>query len=190
MSSLIETGPICRDDVRRADILEHPTLNGIDFVEYERRPLAPQPHVLVVTFLKTLPDPPNSNPDGAYGLTDPANIGLITIYGGARIVGIRPVQASLVGGKLEIAVTEEGDFSRYYLALGWKLDPDGTWQPQFPNVLDRQFSIAPINFKAGCPTDFDCLERQICPPPQLPELVIDYLAKDYSSFRRLLLDLI
>ena len=70
--ALVEVGPACRDAQRRADVLAHPVLNGIDFVEYERRSLPQPPHVLVVTFLKSLPDPPSSDPDGAYGLTLPA----------------------------------------------------------------------------------------------------------------------
>jgi len=189
MTTIVELGPICRDAKRRADILTHPVLNGIDFVEYERRPLALHTHVLVVTFLKPLPDPPRSDPDGAYGLTLPVNLGLVIIQGGTRIVNIRPLQVSLVGSTLEIAVSEEGDFSTYVLALGWSLQPDGTFQQQIP-ALDVQFSIAPINFKAGCPTDFDCRDLQICPPDNPVEPVIDYLAKDYASFRRLLLDLI
>ena len=189
MPTIVEFGPVCRDAKRRADILAHPVLNGIDFVEYERRPLAIHPRVLVVTFLKPLPDPPHSDPDGAYGLTLPANLGLIILQGGTRIVNLRPVQATLAGDKLEIAVSEEGDFSTYTLALGWSLQPDGTFQQQIP-ALDVQFSIAPINFKAGCPTDFDCRELKVCPPDILAEPVIDYLAKDYASFRRLLIDLI
>jgi hypothetical protein len=189
MPTLVELGPICRDAKRRADILTHPVLNGIDFVEYERRPLAIHTQVLVVTFLKPLPDPPHSDPDGAYGLTLPANLGLVIMQGGTRIVNIRPLAASLVGSRLEIAVSEEGDFSTYVLALGWSLQPDGTFRQQIP-ALDVQFSIAPINFKAGCPTDVDCRELQICPPDALAEPVIDYLAKDYASFRQLLVDLI
>jgi hypothetical protein len=189
MQSIVKFGSVCRDAQRRADILAHPVLNGIDFVEYERRPLALHPLVLVVTFLKPLPDPPHSNPDGAYGLTSPASLGLITIQGGTRIVNIRPLAATLVADKLEIAVSEEGDFSNYTLALGWSLQPDGTFQQQIA-ALDVQFSIASINFKAGCPTDFDCRQLQVCPPDQAIEPVIDYLAKDYASFRRLLVDLI
>src|SRR5215472_3768356 len=106
MPSLVELGPVCRDAQRRADVLAHPVLNGVDFVEYERRPLLQPPHVLVVTFLKPLPDPPNSDPDGAYGLTLPANLGLVFIQGGTRVVNIRPLEASLVGSRLEIAVSE------------------------------------------------------------------------------------
>jgi hypothetical protein len=189
MQSIVKFGSVCRDAKRRADIFDHPTLNGIDFVEYERRPLALHKHVLVVTFLKPLPDPPNSNPDGAYGLTLPANPPLIVIQGGTRVVNIRPLAVTLVGDKLEIAVSEEGDFSIYSLALGWRLQPDGTFQQQIA-ALDLQFSIAPINFKAGCPTDFDCRQLQVCPPDRAVEPVIDYLAKDYASFRRLLIDLI
>jgi hypothetical protein len=189
MPTIAELGPICRDAKRRADILAHPVLNGIDFVEYERRPLAIQKHVLVVTLLKPLPDPPRSDPDGAYGLTLPANLALVIIQGGTRIVNIRPLQVSLVGARLEIVVSEEGDFSTYVLALGWSLRPDGTFQQQIP-ALDVQFSVAPINFKAGCPTDFDCRELKICPPERRAEPLIDYLAKDYASFRQLLIDLI
>jgi len=187
MPSIINFGSVCRDAQRRADILAHPVLNGIDFVEYERRPL--NQHVLVITFLKPLPDPPNSDPDGAYGLTLPANLGLITILGGTRIVNIKPLQVTLVGPRLEITVSEEGDFSDYTLALGWSLQPDGTYQQQIA-ALDLQFSIVSVNFKASCPTDFDCRQLQVCPPDKAVEPVIDYLAKDYASFRRLLIDLI
>src|SRR5215204_4328579 len=99
MPSIIEFGSVCRDAQRRADILAHPVLNGIDFVEFERRPLAIHKHVLVVTFLKPLPDPPHSDPDGAYNLTLPSNLGLIIIQGGTRIVIIRPLEATLVADR-------------------------------------------------------------------------------------------
>ncbi|HEY5912271.1 MAG TPA: hypothetical protein VJA21_16840 [Verrucomicrobiae bacterium] len=191
MPSILELGPVCRDAQRRADILAHPVLNGIDFVEYERRPVPAHPHVLVVHFLKPLPNPPHSNPDGAYGLTQPAGMGRILIQGGTRIVNIRPIPGAvtLAGSTLEIPVTEEGDFSTYVLALGWALQPDGSFQQEIA-ALDPQFSIHPVNFKAGCPTDFDCRALKICPPKDAAEPLIDYLAKDYASFRRLLIDLI
>ena len=189
MAVSTEIEPRCREALRRGAIVEHPTLNGIDFVEYQRRPLAVEKFVLVVNFIKPLPDPPNSDPDGAYGLTDPANIGLITVFGGTRIVNIRATSAQLVGDTLEIGLTGEGDFSIYELALGWSLQPDGSYAQQIA-ALDVQFSRAPVNFKAGCPTDFDCREVVPCPPTPLREPVIDYLAKDYASFRRLLIDLI
>ena len=77
--------PRCRDEQRRADVLVHPSLNGIDFVEYEWRP-GPA-HVLVVRMLKPLPDPPHSDPDGAYGLTTAPET--VHLLGGTRVVNIR-----------------------------------------------------------------------------------------------------
>ena len=189
MASIIELGAVCRDEKRRADIKEHPTLNGIDFVEYERRPAAPH-HVLVVNFLKPLPDPADPNADGAYGLTLATNLNRIRIVGGTRVVNIQPLPTVVrVGDKLEIPVSEEGDFSIYQLALGWALQPDASFKQLIPE-MDLQFSVAPVNFKAGCPTDFDCRPLDHCPPDSIKEPLIDYLAKDYSSFRRLLIDLI
>ena len=183
ISLLAQTGPVCRDITRRADLLLHPTLNGIDFVEYKLRPLDPLPHVLVVTFLKPLPEP--VNPDGAYGLTTAPE--LIVVDGGVRVVPIHVLAVARVGAQLEMRVDQAGDFSVYFLALGWKLLPDGNWQPVVPD-LDPVFSIAPINFKAGCPADFDCRQEKVCPPEVLPKPSIDYLAKDYASFRQLLID--
>lgn len=174
-------GPACRDEQRRA-VLSDPTLslNGIDFVEYElRKSSSGDHHVLVVHFLKSIPN-------DAYGLT--AHPEWVQIEGGARIVGIQvlpPVR--LENGCLEIEVDQAGDFSAYELFLGWQRRLDGRWERKTPD-LDWQFSRAPINFKAGCSVDFDCRKQLICPPDRLPEPLIDYLAKDYASFRQLLLD--
>jgi hypothetical protein len=55
MQSIVELGSICRDAKRRADILSHPVLNGIDFVEYERHPLAIHKHDLSQTFAGPTP---------------------------------------------------------------------------------------------------------------------------------------
>ena len=187
MKSINKFEPLCRDPQRRADILAHPILNGIDFVEYEHRPLALQPHVLVVTFLKDLPDPPHSGPDGAYGLT--TQIERIHIDGGTRIVNIRALGAQLVSSRLEIEVDQAGDFSEYQFSLGWTLQPDGTWIQAIPE-LDPRFSYATFSFKAECPSEFDCRQEKICPPREGDVPLLDYLARDYASFRQLLLDLI
>jgi len=179
--------PACRDPRRRADILAHPVLNGIDFVEYEHRPQDTPPHVLVVTFLKDLPDPPQSDPDGAYGLT--TQIEQIRVYGGTRIVNIRVLGAQLVSTRLEIEVDGPGDFSRYQLSLGWTLQADGSWVQAIPE-LDPRFSCIDFSFKADCPSEFDCRQEQFCPPREGEIPLLDYLARDYSSFRQLLFDLI
>jgi hypothetical protein len=79
-----------------------------------------------------------------------------------------------------------GDFSPYELAI---VDDSGAatfTEPFFG--FDLQLARVPFSFKVDCPSDFDCLVEEECPPqiPQAP--VIDYLAKDYTSFRTLMLD--
>jgi hypothetical protein len=168
-----ELGPVCRDEQRRALIHGNPDLNGIDYVEYDRVERA-----LVVHLINDLPDVT------AYGLTNRTD--LIHIMGGTRVVGIKISEVTATGNRLKIKVDKEGDFSTYWLLIGWRYD-DGRWVHALTEI-DLQFSIAPVNFKATCPVDFDCRKEQYCPPEQRQEPLIDYLAKDYSSFRQLLFD--
>ena len=179
---IAELGPVCRDEQRQAALQSHSVLNGIDFVEYGST--AVHPHILFVHFLKPLPDPPHSDPDGAYDLT--ANPQWVRIDGGVRIVDIRIESVKPNGDHLEVHVNKAGDFSTYWLSLGWTYE-NGICNHVIAN-LDKQFSRAQFSFKAGCPVEFDCREVEICEPEQVQEPIIDYLAKDYSSFRQLLLD--
>jgi hypothetical protein len=75
-----------------------------------------------------------------------------------------------------------GDYSTYRLALV----NAGTTQPL--TGFDPQLAAVEFSFKVECPSDFDCLPVRDCPPIVLDEPEIDYLAKDYESFRRLMLD--
>ncbi len=167
--------PVCRDDEqRRADVLAHPTANGIDFVEVA----AADHRQLTVTFLKPLP-PANAldpaDPDDAYGIT--ADLARITIEGGARIVGITVVAAERqADGRLALTTSAPGDYSRYRLTIS---------VPALDPVLDT----VELNFMATCPVDFDCRQPAYCPPGEVEGPQLDYLAKDYGSFRRMLLEL-
>lgn len=144
---------------------QHSTLNGIDFVEVAN---AAQTQ-LNVHFL-------NANP--LKGTVTRA-----TITGGSSIptVAVLPfgdADWSVVNGHplLTLHTAAPGDFSNYTLTL------------ESAN-LDRHFDHAVFSFKAGCPSDLDCAVP--CPPcPPLPADFppIDYLAKDFLSFRRALSD--
>jgi hypothetical protein len=163
----------CFDELRRAAVRGHPTLNGIDFVEYfEDRLAMPPRYWLVVTCLKDAPDPASF-----YNLVGHPEHFLIE--GGTRIVGIRAtgVQTGGQANQLEVDVSEPGDFSIYQLHID-------------SPALDSQLAVVPFSFKASCPTEFDCRQEPECPPNLLAEPILDYLAKDYASFRQLLLDLI
>jgi hypothetical protein len=155
----------CRLDERREGLLGSTgPLNGIDYVEVD-----PADHtILRVTFVKPLPA-------GAYGI--PADLRRVAIAGGTRVVGIRPVAATVESASvLRIDVDRGGDYSPYTLALE-------------ANDLDPVKRATVFSFMASCPTDADCLPAP-CPPLVRDEPLLDYLAKDYASFRRLLLDLL
>lgn len=177
---LATLGPSCRDIVRRQRLLSQVTWNGIDFIEFE---ITGGSNVLHLHFLLPLPA-------GAYGLVaDPSPI---VVHGGTRILGIEVLSAAISGtdpNVLDVTVDQQGDYSPYLLTVGWARDTDGIWRYTF-DPLDRLFSVAPINFRPGCPVDFDCAPAHLCPPEVLPEPRLDYLARDYASFRQLLLDLV
>lgn len=175
---LAALGPSCRDNTRRQLLLAQTVLNGIDYVEFEVVGIKPTLHV---HFL-------NSIPAGAWGLVaDPTPI---QVHGGARIIGITVLSATIAAADvLDLVVDQQGDFSAYLLAIGWKRDDRGNWFYMFSD-LDRLFSVAAVNFRPGCPVDFDCAPGEDCPPDTLAEPALDYLSRDYASFRQLLIDLV
>jgi hypothetical protein len=164
--------PMECDDERRDGFLLAPShpLNGLDYVEYRRDDLAPpaQRHRIEVNFLKAPAAALIGAPDR------------FTILGGVRVVAIRILDVAAVAGqplRLVAFADQAGDFSTYFLHV------------DHPS-LDLERSDAAFGFKAGCPTDFDCRPRHDCGPDPLEEPALDYLAKDYQSFRRLMLDLV
>ncbi|HVT16405.1 MAG TPA: putative baseplate assembly protein [Thermoanaerobaculia bacterium] len=166
------TDALCGEDRRKAAVLEHPTLNGVDFVEYAEDPSAPpgKRHRLAAVFLKNAP--------GSLAAKD------FQVEGGARVTGIRVLSDPVAPvppepKRLWLFVDQPGDFSIYTLRVAAP-----------PAVLDPRLAAAAFSFKAGCPSELDCRQAAECPPEPAPEPALDYLAKDYSSFRRLLLDLI
>jgi hypothetical protein len=99
-----------------------------------------------------------------------------------------PTDADQLGHILVVRTDVSGDFSPYELAIvdGHVEDTDGFNPPFFG--FDSQLSRVTFSFKVECHNDLDCLTEVVCPPdvPQAP--VIDYLTKDYASFRQLMLD--
>ena len=162
------TVPACAVDERRAALLEPSPpfvdFNGIDFVEVD----GVDHRILRVSFLKPIPA-------GGYGL--PADPTRIAIAGGTRIVGIKAVSATVESASvLRIDVDRGGDYSPYVLTLD---------APELDEV--RRSTV--FSFMASCPTGIDCRPAP-CPPTERAEPLLDYLAKDYASFRALMLDLL
>lgn len=156
-------------------------LNGIDYVEVvdaEAETPAERQRLLKVYFVKPL----------APGRLVKANV---SVEGGERVRDIRvervvpdgstPPPAGHPNNLLSVWVDRAGDFSTYTLRL---VDAGGHPVTSFDPLL----SALDFSFKVECPDDFDCRTTVACPPERAEEPEIDYLAKDYESFRRLMLD--
>jgi hypothetical protein len=87
---------------------------------------------------------------------------------------------------LRLMVDRAGDFSPYTLRLVAAKDGRPTSVP--PPDFDPRYANVQFSFKAACPSDLDCKTEAACPPEKRDEPEIHYLAKDYSSFRQLILD--
>jgi hypothetical protein len=143
------------------------TLNGIDYVEVREN----EPTRVYVHFLNTI-------------LVDEPNLA-ITIKGGdiTPEVPVAPLQTadwstdSEGRPLLRLHVLGRGDFSTYTLRIdgGTRLDP--------------YFRAVDFSFFVFCPSVVDCRPpTPFCPEPDEALPSIDYLAKDYDSFRAALSD--
>lgn len=195
----------CCNERRKAAVRENPSLNGIDFLEVlDQDAIAlgsPQQRTLVIRCLKPAPA----------GLV-PQNV---LIQGGESIIGITadwiaPASAlppapatnaqeqsyfsNLVSAAetLVIRVDKAGDFSTYTLRLVNDADQAGEDPFQVTEALagfDPQLTSVDFSFKVECGPDFDCAPLPPNCPPNLPSPPqINYLAKDYGSFRMVMLD--
>jgi Baseplate J-like protein len=84
---------------------------------------------------------------------------------------------------LVIRTVSSGDFSLYTLSI---VSNSGSDVP--PAGFDPRLSAIEFSFKVECRADFDCAQKAACPPNASDQPDIDYLAKDYQGFRRLMLD--
>ncbi len=84
---------------------------------------------------------------------------------------------------LVVRTDSTGDHSRYRLSL---IQSSNNAVP--PDDFDPLFAVVEFSFKVECPSDFDCAPQKVCPPAVQTPPAIDYLAKDYASLRRLMLD--
>lgn len=178
----------CCNERRRQAILQT-TINGIDYLEILDKE-SPEENfrqrTLFVHFFQPLP-------------TDNLTENL-KIEGGVRVTPIKILWAFRVDSIpselltkaeqdfldtldepekiLGVRTDVRGDFSNYRLSLDIT-----TLEP-----FDPQLAAIDFSFKVECPSEFDCRPEQVCPPVAKVEPEIDYLAKDYASFRQLMLD--
>lgn len=199
----------CANDARRQRVEITPAINGLDFVEVMDRE-APvlglrQRVLLLRTFHPS---------DGAGFTTDHialsggvsvlardiskvALASLPALHAGPLPAAYAPLAATLADLHARIDGDDTDDPSHWWVLL---VDPRGDHSPYTlsltagggsdsrPPGFDRVLSEVRFFFKVECPTDLDCAPTE--PPPEAPRPAprLDYLAKDFTSFRRLMLD--
>lgn len=161
---------VCVGDERRAEVRRRGS-NGVDYLE-----VSDDQTVLTVTFLGKAPNE--------------VAIENVRIEGGRRVRGIRIVDVRLcreddpdLDDCMRVTVDRPGDFSTYTL----RLVDEATPKQPMPG-LDPRYASLDFTFKVGCPSDLDCGAPDECPVESSPEPDISRLAKDYASFRSLILD--
>lgn len=163
-------------------------VTGIDFVQVVDP--ATQTHLRVFFIID--PDalvPPLATgpfPATVSGLT----VTIAAVHGGAPvpIIQLRWAQVLLdpidATGRvcLDILVAAPGGFEPYCLTI--------THQPAAgqSNQIDPFSASDVFTFKQACPTGDDCQVQVACPPEPLVDFPVDYLARDFWSLRRALLD--
>ncbi|HEX9200075.1 MAG TPA: putative baseplate assembly protein [Acidobacteriaceae bacterium] len=192
----------CCDENRRAAILHHPTLNGIDYLEvldHDAIPLgSPRQQTLLLHCLKAVPatlTPNNVLIQGGESITitalwiAPASspLPMATAAETAYFNGLANAANILV-----VRTSVAGDFSPYTLRLVNDITEaveDGFTVTEALAGFDPQLAEVEFSFKVECGPDFDCAPPAINCPPALPDPPpINYLAKDYGSFRSIMLD--
>jgi Baseplate J-like protein len=165
-----------RDLVKRAvDGTGAAFLNGIDFLEVS----ATDQRELTIHFLQPLPGQANGVPSTPQ-LT-PDNF---AIEGGTRLsnVSVETVD-STTDDRIVLHTNIAGDFSTYTLRLvSSKVISDP------PPGFDPALAEVSFSFRINCDTGLDCAIDEVCVEPPLPVPHLSYLAKDYATFRRLVLD--
>lgn len=84
---------------------------------------------------------------------------------------------------LVVRTRQRGDFSRYVMRL-----VAGASSEAIPSGFDVLLAEVPFGFKVECPSEFDCAAKCMCGSPEHAGPTIDYLAKDYQGFRRVMLE--
>lgn len=194
----------CGTEQRRIEVENSKTINGIEYLEIFINPSVTGKYrsLVFVGFFKDIPE------------FDAQNVAII---GGIRVKNIRiewaqraekivtnlddkknlitsdltveekGVIKNLSSAELKrtlvIRPNSTGDLSMYTLRLQDKNDSNNT-----PDNFDPPLSKIDFSFKVGCPNDYDYTVKQECPPDISYSPVIDYMTKDFASFRRLMLD--
>lgn len=156
--------PAVEDDHQRRVDARHKGLNGIDYIE-----VGDNPRKLRVVFFLDAPDALEASH--------------CTIEGGERIRAIRVLSVRESDGEHEpepqsaiLTLDRVGDFSTYTLVI--------KGVPGF----DPHYMRCAFSFWVSEPKELDCVSAPVSVTTARAEPEIDYLSKDYVSFRQLIIN--
>jgi len=168
--------PACSAPARRDKLRLAGTLNGIDYVEVGDDGVS-----LCVHLFGEIPQ----------GL----GVANVRISGGERITGLRVLGVNPElepelhdDACLRVVLDREGDHTAYCLCLveATSGNDPASWRA-YPG-FDPRYACATLHFRLDCAKTLDCADEAPCVSPASPAPEINYLAKDYASFRQLFLD--
>jgi hypothetical protein len=166
----------CKDDPRRQAVRNAKDRYGLDFVE-----VGTDQKTLHVTFLGRAPQ---GLKPGNFVITGGERVRRILVK---NVTQVSNTADSGLDDTADVTVDLAGDFSDYVLRAV-AIDTRGNSTDQPMASFDPVFDSVTFQFKANCPSDLDCKTPTICPQEVRVEPDINYLAKDYQSFRQLILD--
>lgn len=183
----------CCDEHRRTAVAAHGVLNGIDYLEVldtEAPDGSPRQRTLLIRLLKAVPDTLDRLNVRIAGTGRAQNVAVEWAAGATEplpnaTTAEKQFLASLPEPENVFVVRTDrsGDFSTYTFRLVQSQQSDHP-----PAEFDADLSEVEFWFKIECPSDFDCRPQIACPREPEAPVELDYLAKDYPSFRRLVLD--
>jgi hypothetical protein len=175
---------VCDDLLRRRELRDAGNVSGLDSVEVFQRSAAESPS-LVVTFIGAAPKQLTPEHFVIEGRT--ARI--------PRVSGVRRGETRGGDDRVLLALDGEHDHSIYTLRLVVPEPRDEKRKaPRAQGIIDPRYDRVQFSFDLDCPR-VDCVHNGCgdgsgtdTTPARRDPPEIDYLAKDYGSFRRLILD--
>jgi hypothetical protein len=194
----------CCNENRKAAVLKSAALNGLDFLEVlDQDAIAldsPRQRTLLIHCLKPAPaslTPLNVLIAGGESITH-ISIEWIAPATAPPPALTNPLEQAFfqslpdAANVLVVRTAQAGDFSPYEMRLvnnATQALEDPFEITETLTGFDPQLAAIQFSFKVECPPDFDCApENPACPPDLPAPPVINYLAKDYGSFRTIILD--
>ncbi|MDJ0716952.1 MAG: putative baseplate assembly protein [Prochloraceae cyanobacterium] len=158
----------CQNERRRAEAKKARDLNGIDYLE-----IGSDRQTILVHFIHELPTEPLQKLKKQNLIISQAN----------TLEELEIESVNSFANILIVRVERVGGFSTYTLRL---VGNTSSLIP--PPGFDPQLSRIDFSFRAEDASEFDCQPPKPLRSKQPPPPPIDYLAKDYNSFRTLMLD--